>query len=151
MKRPIDPRHHGLREPERLHTKVETISLTSATNIYWKKQPLSLLTVVKAWEKALSDHQSIGQRVVKEPVINDHLDLVYTIGWDNENYTAELADYNRQIAQYEVEMANFLTFEELKATLPTEHPQAIEMKIERTKQRLANLEAMRDKKPLPFP
>lgn len=151
MRRPVDPRNHGLREPERLHVRVEVIDLTSSANMYWKKAPLELQTVVKAWDKALKDHLSIGQRIVKDPIINSDLNIVYTIGWDNENYEAELINYNQQVAKFEEELANFLTQEELRETLPAEHPKAIELKIERTKQRLANLEAMRDNKPLPFP
>lgn len=151
MRRPIDPRHHGLKEPVQEITKYETIHLELAKIKVWSENTVKLSTIVDAWNKALKDHLSQGHRIVEPPVLVAGQRIQYQIGWTNQNYETELADYNRQVAQYEVELANFLTFEELKATLPAEHPKAIELKIERTKQRLANLEAMRDHKPLPFP
>jgi len=151
MKRPIDPRKHGLREPEKVHTKVEVIRLSSGPSLYWDKAPMSLRTIVKAWEKALIDHQSIGQRIVKDPTIDKDLNIIYTVGWDNKTYGEELINYNQQVAKYEEELAAFLSEEKELKELPPDHQRVIGIKIEKAKQRLANLEAVRDNKPLPFP
>lgn len=75
------------------------------------------------------------------------LTLNYTIEWDNLYYNDEMACYSAAVNEYAEQMRLFNESEERRRTASPN----LDKKIERAKQRLANLEAHRDGKPLPFP
>lgn len=151
MRRPIDPRNHGLREPIKEITRYEFIHLDQDNSDNYSNKSVKLSTIVDAWNKVLKGHIAQGHRIVEDPVLISGFTIKYKIGWDNESYQEELANYNKQVTKFEEELAVFINTEEELKTLPPSHARVIEIKIEKAKQRLANLEAVRDNKPLPFP
>ena len=114
---------------------------------------VSLQSVIGAWAKAVKDHESQGHRIPESPYFDSgsyygrSISLHYKYEWDNVNYLAEKAEYDEAIATYESEMAKFKAKEEeIKINPPN-----LDQKIERAKQRLANLEAAKRGEPLPHP
>ena len=149
MRKPQDPRHHGLKEPKKV------ISVTTA--IYLADMDadgkVSLQSVIGAWNKALRDHESQGHRIKEGPYFNSgsyygrSIHLSYEYEWDNLNYSSEKAEYDLAISTYETELTKFKAKEqEIKIKPPN-----LDQKIERAKQRLANLEAAKAGEPLPYP
>jgi hypothetical protein len=151
MRKPQDPRHHGLKEPKKLIQKTDRITLADLDEERTQKVPL--LSVINAWAKLLRDHESQGHRIAEGPYFSSSafygstLSLAYTYEWDNLNYTFEKAEYDLAVYTYEAELATFKAKEaEIKINPPN-----LERKIERAKQRLANLEATKAGEPIPYP
>jgi len=149
MRKPQDPRHHGLKEPKKVISVDANIYLPGLE----EGGKVSLQSVIGAWNKAVKDHESQGHRITEGPYFNSgsyygrSINLLYTYEWDNVNYLAEKAEYDEAIATYESEMAKFKAKEEeIKINPPN-----LDQKIERAKQRLANLEAAKRGEPLPHP
>ncbi len=142
MRKPQDPRMHGLQEPRTVHNK--TLHLVFGA-------PLSLESLIKGWNKALKDHESQGHRIVNGPNISNSygqdVKLYYTIEWDNLAYDTEKSEYDATITTYLEQLSAFTRREEEEKN----NPPNLDKKIEKTKRRLANLEATRDGQPLPFP
>jgi len=144
LKRPQDPRHHGLKEPKKiLSKKGEHILSRHGDNI-------SLVSIIAIWNRMVDDHSSQEARIVEGPHIRvDGYDitLFYRYEWDNHNYAAEKAEFDLAIATYDIDVAKFKKQEEEIKTSPPD----LSQKIERAKQRLANLEATQAGQPLPYP
>lgn len=148
IKKPQDPRKHGLKEPSKVLTETGRIYIADLGQDH--KTPLR--AVIDAWHKALKDHDFRGHRISEGPHFtssyygNAPLVLLYTYEWDNPAYEAEKTAYDVTIAQYEKDLAACALYEE-----EAKKPPNLTEKIERAKQRLANLEAERDGQPLPYP
>jgi hypothetical protein len=153
MRRPIDPRNHGLRKPTSIIQKIHNIYLADLDK---EGEGINLESINRLWNHAYADHLSQGHRIVDGPKFKVESyygrsnSIEYTYEWDNLNYEAELADYNEQVTQFEAAMKKYLEYEAELAE-KSKLPKNLNQKIERTKQRLANLEAARDGLPLPFP
>lgn len=151
MRKPIDPRNNGLKEPKSVIRENHSLNLSRleeyqrGDSLYGRR--VRLHAVVGAWEKAYKDHASQGHRMVEGPWIDGGLNISYVVEWDNLNHPAEKAEYDAAIASYEAEKETFIKWEAEEKSKPP----SLEKKIERAKQRLANLEAARDGQPLPFP
>lgn len=149
MRKPQDPRQHGLKEPKKVHTV--------STNLYLadldEGGKVSLKSVINAWAKAVKDHESQGHRITEGPHFNSgsyygrSISLSYTYEWDNLTFSTEKAEYDLAVSTYENELARFKLHEqEIKINPPN-----LDQKIERAKQRLANLEAAKRGESLPYP
>lgn len=154
MNRPIDPRKHGFIAPERVYkSKLEKIYLRNQPDIYSNRN-ISLQTVVNLWTVAWRDHESQGHRLVSGPDLvaeygSPHLS--YTYECDNFGYKVQLDSYNQAVAVYEDELK---AFEEYQAKLKAKDYSAsaleLDVKIERARERLANLLAIKAGEPLPY-
>jgi hypothetical protein len=148
MRKPQDPRHHGLKEPKKVISVDGNIYLPSLE----EGSKVSLKSVINAWAKAVRDHESQGHRITEGPYFNSgsyygrSINLLYTYEWDNLNYSVEKVEYDLAVSTYEEEMAKFKAKEEELKTNPPD----LDKKIERAKQRLANLEAAKRGEPLPY-
>lgn len=120
---------------------------------------VSLETAIKAWNKAIKDHESQGHRIVEGPFLensssysNSRLILVYTYEWDNLNYSKEKVEWDAILAVYEHELAAWKAFEEeRKKELSVASVKNIDDQIIRAEHRLANLKAVKAGEPIPFP
>ncbi len=144
MRKPISPLNNGLKEPKEVLTKRGSFTLAS-------EGKLSLEGILGAWNKALKDHLSQGHRITEGPVVEGgeyrYLTLSYTYEWDNLNFSVEKAAYDAALVAYEEEKKAYAEWEAGKPTRVVN----LDYKIERAKQRLANLEAVKAGQPLPFP
>lgn len=149
MRKPQDPRHHGLKEPKKVHSVSTAIYLADLD----EDGKVSLQSVIGAWAKAVKDHESQGHRIPASPYFDSgsyygrSISLHYTYEWDNLNYTVEKAEYDAAISSYETALAAFKAKEQENKIKPPN----LDEKIERAKQRLANLEAAKAGQPLPYP
>jgi hypothetical protein len=149
MKRPLDPRHHGLKEPQKVLCRKDTHHFDEG-EVY----PELIFAV---WDRINKDHASQGHRVLKQAKIagdyyGRRLTLTYEYEWDNHLYEEELVAYKTAIAEYETAFAAWKAYEEnRKAKLESGIPKNIDALIERTEHRLANLKAVKAGQPIPFP
>lgn len=153
MIRPRDPRNHG-KKPLKVWIKTDDIYLADLD----RDEKVLLATLVNAWNKALKEIEERGYRVIEGPYFDSGsyygrgTKLTYTYEQDNANYEAEIAEWNAAIAQYEVELEAWKTFdEERKQALNATQVKSIDAQIERTERRLANLKAVKSGEPIPFP
>jgi hypothetical protein len=149
MRKPQDPRHHGLKEPKKVMSVTTAIYLADM-DVDGK---VTLQSVIGAWHKAVKDHESQGHRIPESPYFDSgsyygrSISLHYKYEWDNLNYSVEKAEYDLAVATYESDLARFKAKEQENKN----HPPNLDQKIERAKQRLANLEAAKRGEPLPHP
>lgn len=147
MRKPVDPRKHGLREPEKVFRKNEVVYIATGDS-----PKVHLETLIGAWNRILKDIERRGavERVTDGPHVGGGrhgVSLMYTYEWDNAQYEEEKAAYDAEIAKYEADVQAFIVWETDEAKkVPN-----LDDKIQRAKERLANLEATRDGLPLPFP
>jgi Asp-tRNA(Asn)/Glu-tRNA(Gln) amidotransferase A subunit family amidase len=150
MRKPIDPRNNGLKEPKQVLSKTGQIELNMEGGFH-DSNHVRLQTVIDAWHKASKDHESQGHRLGEPKITRDRdygrLALEYTYEWDNLNYSVEKAAFDAAIIVYDEEKKAYLEWEAGKPARVIN----LDYKIERARQRLANLEAHKDGKPLPFP
>lgn len=152
MRKPIDPRNNGLKEPEKVHTQKGCIRLADLD----AEEKVSLQTLVNAWHKVLRLMESQGQRVSEGPHFQVESyygrsnGLVYTYEWDNLNYPVEKAAYDAAIADYEQARAAWREHEAKMKEIENT-PKGLDEKIVRCERRLANLKAHKAGQPLPFP
>ena len=153
MRKPIDPRYHGLTEPKKLLTYTGQIFVADLEKTLGKVGRIHLQDVVDAWNKIVSESQALGHRVIEEPYFEEgayygrSASLTYTLGYDNETYTMEMAEYIAKVTKYERDLVAYQEWEEREKIRTPD----LTEKIERTKRRLANLEAARDGLPVPYP
>lgn len=148
MRKPTDPRKHGLKEPEKCITKSGILSLPtlSDTGRYEKKYPLE--AAFNMWTKALKDHLSQDHAIVESPYLDGSGFVRYQYQFVNANYDVEMACYSAALSEYAEECRKFAQYEENQKH---KVDMKIEEKIERTEKRLANLKAIKNREPLPFP
>jgi hypothetical protein len=150
MRKPIDPRNHGLKQPNKLITYAGRIHSDTLDQSAPDSEKLSLRSFVTAWEKVLREAQTKGHRPIGEACFErghfGSIWLKYTLGYDNESYTAEMAEYVAKVTTYERNLVEYRKWLEKDKNTDSQ----LSVKIERAKQRLANLEATRDGLPLPY-
>jgi len=150
-RRPQDPRHHGLKEPQKLIQKTDRIILADLDEERTQKVPL--LSVINAWAKILRDHESQGHRITEGPYFNSGsfygsaLSLAYTYEWDNVQYAEEKLAYDAAVSDYESQLERFKLAEEKKKSAPPD----VDEQIARAEKRLANLMAVKLGQPIPYP
>lgn len=148
MRKPIDPRKHGLKEPEKCITKHEVLSLPTLSDApRYAERRYPLEATVNMWLKALKDHNNQGHAIVESPYIENSF-LRYSYQYENLNYDVEMSCYSAALNEYAEECRKFAAYEEGKKNRVD---MKIDEKIERTERRLANLKAIKSNEPLPFP
>lgn len=149
MRKPQDPRNHGLKEPKEVISRTDRLYLADLDSA----GKVSLESVIGAWNKAVKDHESQGHRITAGPHFDSgsyyghSICLTYTYEWDNFNFSVEKAGYDLEMANYQAQLTTFHQVEEAVR----KNPPDLDQKIERTKQRLANLEATKAGQPIPYP
>lgn len=151
MRKPIDPRKHGLAKPERVLSKREYISLTPVNNSYLDKK-LSLHSISGIWNKLLKNHLVREDRIVEGPYISNGVHLEYVWEWDNYDYETQEAAYKLAGETYEAELLKFeASLLKEKEDKKNKDIGYLDEKIARTEERLANLKAAKAGEPIPFP
>lgn len=148
MRKPIDPRKHGLKEPEKFITKHEVLSLPTLndTGRFESKYPLQ--SAINMWLKALKDHHNQYHTIVESPYLDGSGFLRYSYQYENLHYNEEMACYSAALNEYAEECRKFALEEEQKKV---KKALAIDDQIIRAEQRLANLKAVKAGQPIPFP
>lgn len=148
MRKPIHPHNAGYREPQRvIKSRDQFINLENESKV-------SLKTAIGLWNKAWKDHELQGHRLVAGPDIvsggwnNYRFQIEYVFEYDNIKYDEEKSAYDAAMSQYELDMKAYQEWQDNRSNPNTA---SIDAKIERTKERLANLEAMKAGQPLPYP
>lgn len=151
MKRPLNPRHHGLKEPEKIISQIGKIYVSDLAN----KDKVSLSTLINVWNKTVKYLESNGHRITSGPVFEPGLyygqsiSLTYTYERDNNDYEVQRAAYENTVKDYLVSLAAFKAYEvNHKAKLKSGD---IDYQIERAEHRLVNLLAKKNGQPLPYP
>lgn len=150
MRRPLDPRHHGLKEPK----KVIQIRTHFTVTRDGSQGGQSLRVLIDAWNKVLREQESQGHRITVEPVViqdtwRGTTTVEYAYEYDNLNYDTEKAEYDAAMAAYLEKHRIFKEYsdkEKNDAKVPN-----LDEKIARTERRLANLKAAKAGDPLPYP
>jgi hypothetical protein len=150
MRRPQDPRHHGLKEPQKVIQITQRLALADLSK---SSSELSLRSVINAWSKTLKDHESQGHRIAEGPYFSSStfygsaLSLTYTYEWDNVQYAEEKLAYDAAVSDYESQLERFKLAEEKKKGAPPD----VDDQIARAEKRLANLKAVKLGVPIPYP
>lgn len=153
MRKPIHPASQG-KKPEEKFRRSGRLHLADLDE---GDHQVSLKTVIGAWNKALKDHESQGHRIIEGPAFDSSvyygssLALTYEYEWDNLNYPAEKAAWDAALAAYETDKTAWDAFEAERKKGLAAAPKNIDLQIERTEHRLANLKAHKAGLPLPFP
>lgn len=109
-----------------------------------------LKEICDAWEKQLVQLTSDCKRVVSGPDITtfsdwgydkDRVQLSYSVEITNGNYVVEKLDWDREVAQYEKDLAEW----------KEQGPESIDSKILKATKILENLKAVKNNRPVPFP
>ena len=150
MHKPQDPCKHGLHKPSKVITKKHEISLRDLNS----NGKYDMNSIIALCNKAIREHESNGFTVYEGPFLvvgefsySKDCSITYMTDIDNSNYNEEIAYYHAAIEDYKAQMKLYNEFEEKRKTTPRN----LDEKIEKAKRRLANLEAHRDMKPLPYP
>lgn len=151
MKRPYDPRHHGLQEPDKVVTKTEFISLNEFQ--YGGTRRVPLTTILNIWNKITKDLEGQDIRITIGP------DVIFTTSYPvgttlSYTYERDNVDYEKQKEYFDKTVNTYL--EELKAyeeheVVRKKAPVNLDDKIAKTERRLANLKAAKAGEPIPFP
>ena len=153
MKKPQDPRKHGLVEPKKDLLETRKIKLSERDSInyqYGTSSKISLDIVLDAWEKEKSKLTE-NMKVVEGPFVASEYTvqhLMYTVSTPNPRYEYELAVYNAEVSAYKEKLEAFETFvENRKKGIEEEY----DKHIFRLEQKIANLKARKANEPIPFP
>lgn len=148
MRKPTDPRKHGLKEPEKCITKQVALLLPTLNdnNRYERKYPLE--ATFNMWTKALKDHMAQDHVIIESPYLDGSGSLRYSYQFENLHYNDEMACYSAAMNDYAEECRQFALEEERKKA---KEAMAIDEQIIRTERRLANLKAVKAGQPVPFP
>lgn len=146
MRKPLDPRKHGLKEPQKVLTKVERLPLPMIGKDYSRRSSLQAINAM--WAKVSKD-MNFGEnvRVIDGPYV-DGSSLEFTWETDNQDYDLALSEFQARMEVYEKDLLKWKQEEERK-----KNKQAMEIdeQIVRTERRLANLKATKEGKTLPYP
>lgn len=157
MNRPADPRKHGLQEPKKI--------IRETKRVYIEKEELeekyitpkvNLKTINNLWDNTLKalalsspPKTLVEGPFVSTPVIGNSY-IEYSIEYENLCFDLEKEIYNNRVKKFEDDLKAFEKEIERRHCVRNSN-ESIDEKIERTKQRLANLMAMKEGKELPFP
>lgn len=154
MRHPTDPRN-GKSPPKPVHSKTSRMVLADLDYDRTAKVPLQ--AVIKAWDKAVREHESQGHRITEGPNFESStfygsaLALTYTYEWLNLNYAAEQEAWDAAIVKYDKDMEDWRVFEDERKRGVANLTKDIDAQIVRAEHRLANLKAVKAREPLPFP
>lgn len=153
MRKPIDPRHNGLKEPKRVHSVSTALYLADLD----QDGKVTLRSVINAWAKAVREHESQGHRIKEEPHFDSgsyygrSVSLSYTYEWDNLNYVKENTEWHAAVTEYQTKMIAWNKYEEERKNALMMGTKNIDAQIERAEHRLANLKARKAGEPIPYP
>lgn len=155
MKKPQDPRKHGLKEPEPKLIEEHRIKLgkksDSYSSQYATEARCSLSEAMECWErekvKASYDNKTVFEGPFIETKYSDCF-LSFRTSRPNPHYQYELVAYNAEVKAYEEKVAAYDAWIDNKKKGIRED---IDKHILRLEHKIANLKASRDNEPIPFP
>jgi len=143
VRKPIDPRKHGLKQP---------LPSIKAYKAYELGKHPSVEETIHRWMELENACKQAGQRITEGPVLAnggwDAISIKWTIEYDNANYKQEKEHYDTEIRRYEEECRKFHQYEAAKKLGEAEN---LDDQISRLEKRLANLKAARAGELLPYP
>ncbi len=152
MRRPVDPRHHGLHEPRKLLTKEYKVHLNKFQFEAGKTENKYLLgNIADQWEEIKISASYDGKTVMSGPFLDlDYysLNLTYTLMWDNLEYVEHLELYNTSVKEYEDKVIAYDAWLKRKEE---GFKEKLDVQIMRLEHKLANLKANRNGEVIPFP
>lgn len=154
MKKPQDPRKHGLLEPRLIHIEEHFVSIPHGTisrYYYDNISACSLNTALELWEQKRVELAYDNKTVIEGPHITSkggEMSLTYKTERPNPNYYMEMKTYSSLVKEYDEKLAAYNTFIENKKKGIAED---IDKHILRLEHKIANLKASKDNLPIPFP
>lgn len=152
MKRPQDPRKHGLKEPLKIIDENHSILIphsAPSSGYYSNQARCSLDTAMERWRKAKLEIE--GRDLVEGPFIDSkgsQMSLVFTTRYNNPNYTFEKEIYDAEVKAYEEKVLAYEAFLKRKEQKIKDN---LNDKIANLERRLVNMKAYRDGLPIPYP
>ncbi len=152
MRRPVDPRHHGLHHPKKLLSKEYNVVLNKFQSESGKTENKYLLgNIADQWEEIKINASYDGKTVMSGPFLDQDyysLRLTYTLMWDNLEYAEQLELYNTSVKEYENKVIEY----DAKLKRKEEgFKEKLDVQIIRLEHKLANLKANRNGEVIPFP
>lgn len=154
MKRPMDPRKHGLKEPQKTiieDHKYRVAHSTTPGSYYDNTARCSLNQALELFESKRVEMAYDGKAIIEGPFIESHhseMSLTFKTERKNPLYIAEKTGYEAQIKDYEEKVKAYEAFLKRKEDGIKEK---LDVQILRLEHKLANLKAVRDEEPVPFP
>lgn len=150
MKRPLDPRKHGLKPPGRTIEHCINTSLKNVGTYYavrWDVQP-----IIKEFVGIQEFVTNLNAKITIQPHINDKGVFSYSYEEVNRFFDHEQMIYDKTMAEYNQACLDFAEYESKKeAARKDKESRDVDEEIERMEHRLANLKARKAGEPLPFP
>ncbi len=153
MKKPQDPRKHGLNEPHSEIIEEHKIKIKKSDSYsiqYGDSAKCSLTEALELWEKE-KKKLSFDTRVIDGPNIESKYTeqfLSFKTAYPNPIYSYQVKAYQLEIQEYEAKLTAYNAFIENKKKGIAED---IDKHILRLEHKIANLKASRDNQPIPFP
>jgi len=154
MKKPQDPRKHGLQEPLKDIVEEHKIKITnrdSTSYQYSTSAKCSLKDAQDLWDREKVKKSYDGKTIVEGPFIVSEYrvqHLVFKTSMPNPHYQYQLAAYNAEVNAYKEKLDAYETWIENKKKGIKED---MDKNILRLEHKLANLKAARDNQPIPYP
>jgi hypothetical protein len=153
MKRPMDPRKHGLKEPQKMIVEDRRIRLEKKTPFLsdYNDYRCSLLSVLELWEEHKAYALRSKKSIIEGPYVDfcrSELSLTFKTEMRNQLYAEERAGYDAQVKEYEAKVEAYEAFLKRKELGIQEK---IDDSILRLEHKLANLRAIKNEEPVPFP
>jgi hypothetical protein len=154
MKRPMDPRKHGLKEPSQTIIEDHKIRVPHGSDnrgYYDNTARCSLDTAVELWAEHKTNTFRSKKSIVDGPFLDStrgEMSLVFKTTMRNLAYSREKAEYDAQVKEYEDKC---LAYEDSLKRKEAGIKEKIDVQILRLEHKLANLKAVRNEEPVPFP
>lgn len=154
MKRPMDPRKHGLKEPSQSIVEEHKIRVPHGTDnrgYYDNIARCCLLSAMELWAEHKTNAFRAKKSIIEGPFLDSsrgEISLVFKTSMRNMAYAREAAEYDAQIKTYDDKV---LEYEESLKRKEAGVKEKIDVQILRLEHKLANLKAVREDEPVPFP
>lgn len=154
MKRPMDPRKHGLKTPQKTIVEEHKFRINHSTtpgSYYDNTARCSLIHALELFESKRVEASYDGKTIIEGPFVeSSHSEMSLTFKTERKNplYIAEKTGYEAQIKEYE---AKVQAYEDWLKRKEAGIKEKIDIQILRLEHKLANLKAARDEEPIPYP
>lgn len=154
MKRPMDPRKHGLKTPTKTIVEEHKFRIAHSTtpgSYYDNIARCSLNQALELYESKRVEASYDGKTIIEGPFIDSQrteMSLTFKTERKNPLYIAEKTGYDAQLKEYEEKVK---AYEDWLKRKEAGIKEKMDVQILRMEHKLANLKAVRDEEPIPFP